>query len=48
MSLLRETDVQYDNSYQLVICGATGLTDISYFQAQRRYLMAEKVQVDLH
>ena len=48
VSLDSETNVQYDTPYKLVIYGTTELTDMSYFQTQWRYLMAEKVQVDFH
>ena len=48
VSLDSETNVQYDTPYKLVIYGTTELTDMSYFQTQWRYLMAEKVQVDFY
>ena len=48
VSLLNKTNVQYDTSSKLVICGTTELTDMSYFQNQWKYLMAEKVQVDFY
>ena len=48
VSLDSETNVQYDTPYKLVIYGTTELTDMSYFQTQWIYLMAEKVQVDFH
>ena len=48
VSLDSETNVQYDTPYKSVIYGTTELTDMSYFQTQWRYLMAEKVQVDFH
>ena len=47
VSLHSKTNVQYDTS-KLVICGTTELTDMSYFQTQWKYLMAEKVQVDFY
>ena len=48
VSLHNKTNVQYDTSSKLVICGITELTDMSYFQTQWKYLMAEKVQVDFY
>ena len=48
VSLHSKTNVQYDTSSKLVICGTTELTDMSYFQTQWKYLMAEKVQVDFY
>ena len=48
MSLHNKTNVQYDTFSKLVICGITELTDMSYFQNQWKYLMAEKVQVDFY
>ena len=48
VSLHNETNIQYDTSSKLVICGTTELTDMTYFQTQWKYLMAEKVQVDFY
>ena len=48
VSLHNKTNVQYDTFSKLVICGITELTDMSYFQNQWKYLMAEKVQVDFY